>query len=112
MARHLKLDCNYAISAVYDINQNAAEELASELGSKAYQTLAEVTSLSDVIVTVVTDDAAMRAIYLEGEDTLLQGRMERLSLIAPRFRRAFIAKWRRRSTRREQILWKPVWPRA
>ena len=73
MARHLKLDCNYAISAVYDINQNAAEELASELGIKACKTLAEVTSLSDVIVTVVTDDAAMRAIYLEGEDTLLQG---------------------------------------
>ena len=73
MARHLKLDCNYAISAVYDINQNAAEELASELGSKACQALAEVTSLSDVIVTVVTDDAAMRAIYLEGEDTLLRG---------------------------------------
>ena len=64
MARHLKLDCNYTISAVYDINQSAAEELASELGSKACQTLSEVTSLSDVIITVVTDDAAMRAIYL------------------------------------------------
>ena len=53
------------------INQNAAEERLASWAVKSC-TLAEVTSLSDVIVTVV-DDAAMRAIYLEGEDTLLQG---------------------------------------
>jgi 3-hydroxyisobutyrate dehydrogenase len=73
MARHLKFDCRYTVSAVYDINQDVSVELANELGCKACQTLAQVTSLSDVIITVVTDDAAMRAIYLEGGDTLLEG---------------------------------------
>ena len=71
MARHLKLDCNYTIAAVYDINREAAQELAEELGSKACQSLSEVASLSDVVITVVTDDAAMRAIYLDGADNLL-----------------------------------------
>ncbi len=72
MARHLK-DEGYAISAVYDINREAANSLAQELGCLAPEQLSEVTSHSDVVLTVVTNDAAMRAIFLEGDDNLLKG---------------------------------------
>ena len=69
MARRLK-DCGYPIAAVYDVAPHVADELAAELGSKATQSLAEVTQLSDVIFTVVTDDAAMREIYGRQGDNL------------------------------------------
>lgn len=74
MARRLK-DKGYTISAVYDVRAEAATELAAELGSTAAAKLAEVTKLSDVIITVVTDDAAMRNIFgLDGaSDHLLTG---------------------------------------
>lgn len=72
MARRLK-DCGYSIAAVYDTNQPAAAELAQELDSTACQSLAQVTQLADVIFTVVSDDAAMRAIYQNEADNLLIG---------------------------------------
>jgi len=62
MARRLK-EQNYEIAAVYDVNAPAAKALAKELGAKACTDLKRVTKLADVIITVVTDDAAMTAIY-------------------------------------------------
>ena len=62
MARRLK-ECGYSIAAVYDVNKPAAEELAKELGCVAADELKVVTALSDVIITVVTDDKAMKSIY-------------------------------------------------
>lgn len=62
MARRLK-ECGYPIAAVYDVNAPAAQSLATELGSVAADQLKVVTALSDVIITVVTDDKAMKAIY-------------------------------------------------
>lgn len=62
MARRVK-EQGYTVSAVYDVRRDAAEELAGELSAQAPATLAEVTALGDVIVTVVTDDAAMRGIF-------------------------------------------------
>jgi 3-hydroxyisobutyrate dehydrogenase len=58
---------------VNDVNSEAAAELAGELGAKHCESLADVTAASDVIFTVVTNDAAMRSIFLEGDDNLLQG---------------------------------------
>jgi len=69
MARCLK-DKDYTISALFDIDEEAASKLAAELSSTAYDTLAQVTANADIIVTVVTDDAAMESIYY-GEDNLL-----------------------------------------
>lgn len=67
MARHLK-DKGYTVGAVYDVRAEVANELAAELGAKACQRLPEVTQLSDVVITVVTDDSAMRSIFgLGGE---------------------------------------------
>lgn len=73
MARHLKLDCGREVTAVYDINREAAEALAGELGAVAPATLAEVTAAADVIITVVTNDAASHAIFRGEGDNLLQG---------------------------------------
>jgi 3-hydroxyisobutyrate dehydrogenase len=72
MARRLK-DCGYTISAVNDTNAEAAAALARELGAGHAATPAAVAAASDVVFTVVTNDAAMRAIFLEGTDSLLSG---------------------------------------
>jgi len=71
IARRLA-DLGYPIAAVYDPHENLATSLAVELGSLAAKSLPEVTAASDVIFTVVTDDAAMRGIFT-GEDSLLKG---------------------------------------
>ena len=65
MARRAK-DSGFLVSAVYDVNRVSADALAREIGAVAPQTLAEVAQLSDVIITVVTDDAAMRSIFKDG----------------------------------------------
>ena len=70
MARHLA-DQGFTISAVFDAHTEAAQALAEELGCAAPQTLAEVTAQSDVVITVVTDDAAMRSIFATSGDSLL-----------------------------------------
>jgi 3-hydroxyisobutyrate dehydrogenase len=64
MARRLA-DLGYKISAVHDHQPALAEALATELGSKATSSLSELSSLADVIFTVVTDDAAMDQIFSE-----------------------------------------------
>jgi 3-hydroxyisobutyrate dehydrogenase len=65
MARRLK-DQGFAVVAVHDINPEAAKALAQELGAEACTELKQVTRLSDVIITVVTDDKAMKAVFLGG----------------------------------------------
>ena len=74
MARRLK-EQGYSISAVYDLNAPAAEALAVELGAIACQEVAGVTQFSDVIITVVTDDAAMKQIYSGGLLRRAKGRV-------------------------------------
>jgi 3-hydroxyisobutyrate dehydrogenase-like beta-hydroxyacid dehydrogenase len=71
MARCLK-EKSYKVSALFDINESVANALAEELGSTAYGTLAEVTANADIILTVVTNDAAMDEIFF-GEDNLFTG---------------------------------------
>ncbi|MBD5780677.1 NAD(P)-dependent oxidoreductase [Pelagicoccus sp. NFK12] len=68
MARCLK-DKGYQVSALFDINQDLAQELATEIGATAYGSLAAVTANADIILTVVTNDAAMDAIFF-GDDNL------------------------------------------
>ena len=62
MARHLK-EKGYRIGAVYDVRKESAAALGSELGVPTPERLAEVSALSNVVITVVTDDAAMRSIF-------------------------------------------------
>ena len=70
MARRLK-DCGFLLSGMYDVNPETTEALAAELGARACASLSEVTAGADVILTVVTDDEAMRAIFGEDGDSLL-----------------------------------------
>lgn len=72
MARRLK-DAGYLITAVYDVRNDVAQGLAAELGAQACAEVARVTQLADVIITVVSDDAAMKSIFASGGDTLLKG---------------------------------------
>jgi 3-hydroxyisobutyrate dehydrogenase len=65
MARRLR-EQGFTIAAVYDVHHEAAKTLAQELGAQAATELKQVTKLSDVIITVVTDDKAMKSIYTGG----------------------------------------------
>jgi len=65
MARRLK-EVAYPVVAVYDVNAAAAQTLAQELNAEACTDLRQVTRRSDVIITVVTDDKAMKKVYTGG----------------------------------------------
>jgi len=69
MARNLK-DKGYQVTSVYDLNQEISSSLATEIGAQSAQTLAEVTANSDIVLTVVTNDAAMEAIFFNEGDNL------------------------------------------
>jgi 3-hydroxyisobutyrate dehydrogenase len=64
-------DCGYTIAAVYDTRESAAAESAVATGAFHARTLAEIAPLADVVITVVTDDAAMFGIFAESGDSLL-----------------------------------------
>jgi len=72
MARRLK-SRGFDITAVHDACLENALTLASELGTTAVDTLAAVTASADVIVTVVTDDAAQIGLFATSGDSLLAG---------------------------------------
>ena len=77
MARRLKQQ-GYSITAVYDVRPEAAATLAKELGCTHATKLAEVTAQSEVVLTVVTDDKAMEAVFAKKGDSLLTGAKGRL----------------------------------
>lgn len=62
MARRLK-DKGYRLTAVYDIDRARSASLAKELGCSPASTPAEVAKDSNTVITVVTDDAAMRVLF-------------------------------------------------
>lgn len=66
MARRLK-DKGYLLTAVYDIDRARTASLAKELGCSAASTPAEVAKGSNTVMTVVTDDAAMRVLFSESD---------------------------------------------
>ena len=77
MARRLK-DVGYPVTAVYDVRKDAAAELSAELGAEACTKLSRVTELSDVVITVVTDDKAMTKIFSGKGDHLLKNAKGRI----------------------------------
>ena len=74
MARRLR-EQGCEIAAVHDINTAATQAAAQELGGEACAELRQVTKLSDVIITVVTDDAAMKKIYSGGLLSRAKGKL-------------------------------------
>lgn len=71
MARCLN-EKGYNVTSLYDIQEDIARELATEISATACSTLEAVTANSDIILTVVTNDKAMDAIFF-GEDNLFKG---------------------------------------
>jgi 3-hydroxyisobutyrate dehydrogenase len=74
MARRLK-DCGETLGAIFDADQQVAQAVATELGAPACTDLAEVTRLSDIVFTVVSDDAAMKSIFRGGLLRKARGRL-------------------------------------
>ncbi|MCH8296269.1 NAD(P)-dependent oxidoreductase [Candidatus Poribacteria bacterium] len=73
IARHLN-DDGFQVVAVYDVDATRSKSLAEEIGAEATDRLARVTELCDYVITVVTDDNAMRQIFSAGaDDSLLKG---------------------------------------
>lgn len=72
MARRLK-SRGFAVTAVYDSHRESAEKLAAEIGAEAAATLPDVTASADVIITVVTDDAAQIGLFAATVNSLLVG---------------------------------------
>ncbi len=77
MAKRLK-ETGFQVTAIFDPRTKLAKELAAELGAEHCKSLARVTELSDVIITVVPDDAAMEKIFAEKGASLLKGATGRL----------------------------------
>lgn len=70
IAKRLK-DVGYPIAALYDVRPEAARATAQETGGEVCTSLARVAELSDVVITVVTDDAAMYRIFATVGDSLI-----------------------------------------
>jgi len=62
MGRRLR-DCGYRIASVHDICEDVARKFAEEIGSQAASSLADLSANAAIVVTVVSDDQAMEAIY-------------------------------------------------
>ncbi|HKW86341.1 MAG TPA: NAD(P)-dependent oxidoreductase [Nitrospiraceae bacterium] len=78
MARRLK-DEEYSVTSVYDLDSQRSRALAEELGCEAAPLPARIAEQSNIVITVVTDDEAMRRIYAEDWDgSLLQYSQGRL----------------------------------
>jgi 3-hydroxyisobutyrate dehydrogenase len=73
-------DVGYPIVALYDTRRESAAETAAETGGEVADSLFRVTELSDVVITVVTDDAAMHRIFATEGDSLLRGARGKLFL--------------------------------
>lgn len=70
MARHLH-ECGFRLAAVYDRSAAAAADVARATGARHVQRLVDVTPSADVVITVVSDDEAMREIFAASGDSLL-----------------------------------------
>jgi len=70
IAKRLR-DVGYEIVALYDVNPDSARAAAAQTGGKVSPSLAESSARADIILTVVSDDAAMRAIFAPSGDSLL-----------------------------------------
>jgi len=77
MALHLN-DERWDVEAVYDIDPSSANVLAEQVGAVVCATLADVSDLADIIITVVSDDAAMYGIFAEQGDSLLSDARNKL----------------------------------
>jgi 3-hydroxyisobutyrate dehydrogenase len=93
MARRLK-DCGYAVVAIYDTGWRSRAIRGLRVGRPACNELAEVTRLSMVVLTVVSDDRAMKQIFTGG---LLRQAKDRLFINARPLRLLCMFGWNRQA---------------
>ena len=72
MARRL-CEVGFNVTVVYDVRGDIAAKVAGEVGAEAAGSLGRVTELADIVITVVSDDAAMYSIFSTTGDSLLPG---------------------------------------
>ncbi len=77
IAKRLR-DVGYPIAALYDSSPESAKHTAAATGGEVAPSLARVTELADVVLTVVTDDSAMYTIFATGEDSLLTNARDKI----------------------------------
>lgn len=70
IALHLH-DEGWNVAALYDVDPSSANVLAEQVGAVVCATLADVSDLTDSILTVVSDDAAMYGIFGQQGDSLI-----------------------------------------
>jgi len=70
MARRLS-EMGFQLTSIFDLHFPAARALAEELHLPQAQTPAEVAGASSVVITAVSNDAAMLAIFAEHDETSL-----------------------------------------
>jgi 3-hydroxyisobutyrate dehydrogenase len=70
MARRLK-EVGFLLTMVHDTHFPAARALTTELHLEVAQNPAEVAKASSLVITVVSDDMAMRSIFAENDETSL-----------------------------------------
>ncbi|MGC9992684.1 MAG: NAD(P)-dependent oxidoreductase [Candidatus Cybelea sp.] len=73
-------DVGYPVVALYDVRPESAIAVAAETGAEVTLSLGRVAELADVVVTVVTDDAAMYQIFAPEGDSLLTNARGRVFL--------------------------------
>jgi 3-hydroxyisobutyrate dehydrogenase len=73
-------DVGYPVVALYDVRPESAAVVAAESGAEVSSSLARVSELADVVVTVVSDDAAMYEIFAPEGDSLLTNASGRIFL--------------------------------
>jgi 3-hydroxyisobutyrate dehydrogenase len=71
-------DVGYPVVALYDTRSESAQAAAAATGGASCATLAEVTARSEIVITVVSDDAAMDRIFAESGDSLLIDARDRI----------------------------------
>ncbi len=78
MARRLT-DEGFVVTAVYDVDPSKAKSLSEELGCVEAASPAEAAKDANTVLTVVTDDAAMREIFsMSNPDSLLHFAKDRV----------------------------------
>src|SRR5713101_9552107 len=111
MARRLK-DRDVHVTAVYDTNRKVATALAAELGCAACQNLSAVTAESDVIITVVSDDGAMREIFGASGDNLLVNARGKIFINCATISPQVHVDLERLAEKPARRVWKRAWPPA
>ncbi len=69
----------YDVVGVYDVDPERADAVATAVRGKVAETLAEITAISNIIFTVVTDDQVMQQIFsATNPQSLLTGAQDRI----------------------------------